>query len=434
MGLLRGCEGGVARRAGHRGREVVRAEVLLASNAVHFVLADISANELRDACGQDPGTICREILERTENRTLAEIADFVFGVPLTILLIVAGAAIANRLVGRAIKRGLRSLSSGVVRERMGAVRRRTPGALLETDATSVRAEQRISALTSILRSVTGFVIAVVAGFMVLGELDIEVGPLLAGAGVLGVALGFGSQSLVKDFLSGVFILVEDQFGVGDIVDLDGQTSGTVEAVSLRTTRLRSVDGTVWHVPNGDVRRVGNKSQHWSRALLDIEVAYATDIDHAKSVIQGVADALWHERDDILEAPEVWGVERLTANAVVIRLVVKTRPADQYTVSRELRERLKEEFDRQSIEIPFPQQTVWHRSAGNGDGDGAPAVATHAEDGPDVLAPAKTREADARSTPPAPAAPKESVRPETEAQPDPPAPPAPRQSARRKADG
>ena len=107
------------------------------------------------------------------------------------------------------------------------------------------------------------------------------GPLPAGAGILGVAPGFGSQSLVRDFLSGVFILVEDQFGVGDIVDLDGQTSGVVDAVSLRTTRLRAVDGTMWHVPNGEVRRVGNKSQHWSRALIDVEVAYDTDLDHAE---------------------------------------------------------------------------------------------------------------------------------------------------------
>ena len=211
-----------------------------------------------------------------------------------------------------------------------------------------------------LRSVASALIFTITGFLVLGEFGLNLAPLLAGAGILGIALGFGAQSLVKDFLSGLFILVEDQFGVGDIVDLDQQTVGTVEAVSLRTTRLRAVDGTVWHVPNGEIRRVGNKSQHWSRALLDVEVAYDTDIDHAKAVIQRVADTLWQERDDILEEPEVWGVERLGANAVVIRLVVKTRPADQYAVSRELRQRLKEAFDAEGIEIPFPQQVVWHR--------------------------------------------------------------------------
>ena len=331
------------------------------SGVVLTPLAAVSTDRLNSVCGDPPGFFCREVLNRTENRTLAEIADFIIGKPLTIVAILIGALVVNRLVGRTVKRGLQTLHSGTVRERIGAVRRRAPGALLETEVTSLRAEQRINALTSVLRSVTSFAIFTIAGFLILGEIGLNLGPLLAGAGILGIALGFGSQALVKDFLSGLFILVEDQFGVGDIVDLDAQTSGTVEAVSLRTTRLRSVDGTVWHVPNGDIRRVGNKSQHWSRALLDIDVSYATDIDHAKTVIKSVADELWHERDDILEEPEVWGVESLGPHSVVIRLVVKTRPSDQYAISRELRQRLKETFDAEGIEIPFQQQTVWNRT-------------------------------------------------------------------------
>jgi len=311
-------------------------------------------------CGEDPGFFCREVFDATEKRSLAEFADFVIGKPLTILAILAVAWIVNHLLKRSVKRTLRAMHSGVVRERIGAVRRRTPNALLETEVTSLRAEQRITALTSVLRSILSFVIFLIAGFLILGEAGLELGPLLAGAGILGVALGFGAQSLVKDFLSGLFILVEDQFGVGDIVDLDQQTSGTVEAVSLRTTRLRAVDGTVWYVPNGDIRRVGNKSQHWSRALLDIDVAYETDIEHAKTVIKHVADVLWQERDDIIEEPEVWGVETLGPHSVVIRLVVKTLPSDQYAVSRELRQRLKAAFDAEGIEIPYPQQTVWNR--------------------------------------------------------------------------
>ena len=330
------------------------------SGAVFVPLSAVSPGRLRDVCGDEASFFCREVLNRTDNRTLAELADNLLGTTLTVLAILAGAIIVNRLVGRAVKRGLRTLHSGAVRERLGTLRRRTPGALLETDEVSLRAEQRITALTSVLRSVTTGVIFTIAGFLILGEFGLNLAPLLAGAGIAGIALGFGAQSLVKDFLSGLFILVEDQFGVGDIVDLDQQTSGTVEAVSLRTTRLRGVDGTVWHVPNGDIRRVGNKSQHWSRALLDIEVAYDTDIEQAKSVIKRVADVLWNEREDILEEPEVWGVERLGPNAVVIRLVVKTRPADQYDVSRELRQRLKEAFDAEGIEIPFAQQVVWHR--------------------------------------------------------------------------
>jgi len=316
-------------------------------------------------CGEDPGFFCREVFDATEKRSLAEIADFMIGKPLTILAILAGAWIVNHLLKRSVKRTLRAMHSGVVRERIGAVRRRTPNALLETDVTSLRAEQRITALTSVLRSVLSFVVFLIAGFLIFGEVGLEIGPLLAGAGIIGVALGFGAQSLVKDFLSGLFILVEDQFGVGDIVDLDQETSGTVEAVSLRTTRLRAVDGTVWYVPNGEIRRVGNKSQHWSRALLDIDVAYETDIEHAKSVIKQVADGLWQERDDIIEEPEVWGVETLGPNSVVIRLVVKTLPSDQYAVSRELRQRLKAEFDAEGIEFPSPQQMGWNRGVPDG---------------------------------------------------------------------
>jgi small-conductance mechanosensitive channel len=332
---------------------------------VFVPLAAVSDSRVIDVCGDDPGFFCRKIYEGTENRSLAENADVLIGKPLTIIAILVGALIVNRIVGRAVKRTLRSLHSGTVRERLGAVRRRTPNALLDTEETSLRAEQRMTALTSVLRSVASFVIFLIAGFMILDVVGLNIAPLLAGAGIIGIALGFGAQSLVKDFLSGLFILVEDQFGVGDIVDLGQQTAGTVEAVSLRTTRLRSVDGTVWHVPNGEIRRVGNKSQHWSRALLDIDVAYDTDIEHAKQVIQAVADELWKEREDILEEPEVWGVESLGPNSVVIRLVVKTRPSDQYDVSRELRQRLKAAFEVEGIGIPFPQQMIWHRDGAGG---------------------------------------------------------------------
>ncbi len=317
------------------------------------VLADVSPQRLESVCGQDPGFLCREVLDLTGDRALAENADVFVGKPLAVLAIVVGALIVNRILRRAVDRALRGIHAGPVRERMDSVARRAPGALLESDPTSLRAEQRITALTSVLRSIVSFVVFLLAGFLILGELGLNLAPLLAGAGVVGLALGFGAQAIVRDFLSGMFILIEDQFGVGDIVDLDKQTSGTVEAVSLRTTRLRAVDGTVWHVPNGEIRRVGNMSQHWSRALLDIEVGYDTDIDRAKAVIKRVADELWNEREDVLEEPEVWGVESLGPDKVVLRLVVKTLPSAQYVVSRELRERIKEAFDAEEIELKRP---------------------------------------------------------------------------------
>jgi moderate conductance mechanosensitive channel len=348
MGRLRACEDPPGRCTS-------------VSIAVFLPLSAVTPEALRGACGDEPGFFCRVVFEWTEDRDAAELADKALGATLTAIAILLVAYVLNKLVSRAIRRTLRTLHSGAVHKRLGSLRRRTPAALLEPADVSLRAEQRISALTSVLRSVSTAVIFTIAGFLVIGEFGVNLAPLLAGAGIVGIALGFGAQSLVKDFLSGMFILVEDQFGVGDIVDLDQQTTGTVEAVSLRTTRLRAVDGTVWHVPNGDIRRVGNKSQHWSRALLDIEVAYDTDIEQAKGVIKRVADELWQERDDVLEEPEVWGVERLGPNAIVIRLVVKTRPADQYDVSRVLRQRLKEAFDAEGIEIPFPQQVVWNRN-------------------------------------------------------------------------
>jgi small conductance mechanosensitive channel len=198
--------------------------------------------------------------------------------------------------------------------------------------------------------------------MILAELGVNLGPLIAGAGIAGVAIGFGAQSLVKDFLAGIFMLVEDQFGVGDIIDA-GDTTGTVEAITLRTTRLRDVNGTVWHIPNGSFTRVGNLSQQWARALLDVEVAYGTDLDRAEEVIRRVADELWREQSwagKVLEAPEIWGVERVEPDVVALRLVVKTRPASQFPVVRELRRRLADAFVDAGIAIRSPQSEAWVR--------------------------------------------------------------------------
>jgi small-conductance mechanosensitive channel len=321
--------------------------------------AAVSAEAVRAACGDSPGWLCRTTLDVTGDRTVAEAVDYVIGKPLAILAIVVVAAVVARIVRRGLKRALRTMQSGAVQERLGAVRRLTPDALLATQELSLRAERRIEALASVLGSVSTFVVWAIAGFMVLGELGINLGPLLAGAGIVGVAVGFGSQTLVRDFLSGIFILIEDQFGVGDIVDVGG-ASGVVESVSLRTTRIRAVDGTLWHVPNGEVRQVGNMSQHWSRALLDVQVAYDCDLAEARAVIADTARGLWNEDSAVLEEPEVWGVEALGPNAVTIRLVVKTTPSEQWRIARELRERLKHALDSAGIEIPLPQQVVWHR--------------------------------------------------------------------------
>jgi small conductance mechanosensitive channel len=228
----------------------------------------------------------------------------------------------------------------------------------------------------VLRSVATVVIWTIAVLMVLGELGINLAPLIAGAGIAGIALGFGAQSLVKDVLSGFFMLIEDQFGVGDVVDL-GEAVGTVEKVTLRVTTVRDISGTLWHVPNGEILRVGNKSQLWSRALLDVSVAYGADVEEACTVIKATADDLWRDpewRAAIKEEPDVLGVETFTPDGVTIRLTVKTEPATQFRVERELRARLKAALEGAGIEMPHPQRTVWLRTGAEGlarEGEPAP---------------------------------------------------------------
>ncbi len=223
----------------------------------------------------------------------------------------------------------------------------------------MRSASRARTIGQVLKSVSTAVVFGVAALLVLGELGIDLGPLLAGAGIAGVAIGFGAQSLVKDFLSGVFMLLEDQYGVGDIIDV-GEATGTVEAVTLRSTRLRDVEGTVWHVPNGEIRRVGNKSQQWARALIDVGVAYGTDVREAERVILDVANEL--RRDPkweriMLADPEVWGVESLAADGIHIRLVIKTLPGEQWPLMRALRLTLNERFEQAGIDVPFPNRPV-----------------------------------------------------------------------------
>ena len=318
------------------------------------------SEQLAEACGTDPSWFCQQVTSWTDNDAVTRVAAAVD--LFSVLLIALAAVLANRVLRRLIRRGVRRVAGQPDRPRFWR-RRRT--AASETGREQqrlqgVRQLQRVEALSTVLQSAGTAVIFTVAAFLVLDEFGVNLAPLLAGAGVLGIALGFGAQALVRDFLAGIFIITEDQFGVGDIITLDQEVGGEVEAMSLRTTRLRSVDGTVWHIPNGEIRRVGNQSQHWSRALLDIKVAYDTPIDQAEAVIKRVADEFAAIEDDILDEPTVWGVEALEASGIVIRLVLKTTPSEQWRISRELRRRIKDAFDAEGIEIPFPQQTTWVR--------------------------------------------------------------------------
>jgi small conductance mechanosensitive channel len=288
--------------------------------------------------------------------------------PTTALLILVAAWVANRLVRRAIRRLVASMS-----EDRGLAALKAPTALARTgEIPSLRRVQRAETVGALLASVASFAIWTLAGLMALGTLGLDLGPLIAGAGIVGVAVGFGSQNLVRDFISGIFMLMEDQYGVGDVVDA-GPATGTVEGVGLRTTRLRDVSGTLWHIPNGEIRRVGNRSQGWARALVDVEVAYSTDLDDATRTIERVAHELYDEEQwapKILEQPEVWGVEELGPDGIRVRLGAKTRPLEQWKVARELRARLKVAFDQAGIEVSA-QKVV--PATGEGEDRGQPAA-------------------------------------------------------------
>jgi small conductance mechanosensitive channel len=323
--------------------------------------------QVADACGDDPTWICRQVLESTHSEGWARASDVLLAKPAQILLIVVVAWAANHLIRRAIRRFTEGIANPAAQERIRRLRRRAPDALQSHGPQSLRAAARATTLSFVLRSAASALVWTIAGAMILSELGVSLGPLIAGAGIAGVALGFGAQSLVKDFISGTFMLIEDQYGVGDIIDA-GEATGTVEAVSLRTTRLRDVNGTVWHIPNGNILRVGNMSQQWARALLDVSLPTDTDVEHDLEVIKRVADGVWNDpdwRSAILEEPEVWGVERLGPEAVVLRLVVKTKPAEQFPVMRELRRRLLEAFAAEGIELPDAGRVVWvQRDAGS----------------------------------------------------------------------
>ena len=219
---------------------------------------------------------------------------------------------------------------------------------------------RIETLARVFRNTAGIVIFIVAGTLVLGELGISIAPILATAGVAGVAIGFGAQSLIKDFLGGFFLLLDDQVREGDVVEVAG-LSGLVEEVTLRYVRLRNFDGHVHFIPNGEIKAVTNRTRGYANAVIEVGVAYGEDIDEALAVMREAAaglraDAAWHDKlpDDI----EIIGVERWADSAVVLRARLRVvPPIEQWNVRREFLKRLKKAYDERGIEIPFPQLRV-----------------------------------------------------------------------------
>ncbi len=323
---------------------------------------------LAGACGDAPGIVCKLLFDLTGNDTLSRVVEWVVAKPLKVLLVIVIAFFLVRLLRRLIHR----LVDRLVAQRAAQARAVEEDRSGETSARGERAaararrlaeqrergKQRAQALGTLLRSLVSVVVWGATALIVLGEFGVNLGPLLAGAGIAGIALGFGAQTLVRDFLSGMFMLAEDQYGVGDVIDV-GDASGVVEEVRLRTTRLRDLNGNVWFFPNGEIRRVANKSQHWSRAVLDIAVAYEADLDLATRVIKEAVDSVWRgaaAAATVLEEPQILGVEDLGDSAVTIRLVLKVEPGEQWAVARLARRRIKDALD--TAGIGTPQRAVW----------------------------------------------------------------------------
>lgn len=228
-------------------------------------------------------------------------------------------------------------------------------------------EKRAHTVASLLRTVGTTLVVIVALMMAFREIGLDITPLIAGAGVAGLAIGFGAQSLIKDVVAGFFILLEDQFHVGDVIQAAG-VSGQVEQMTLRMTIVRDLQGTVHFIPNGEIKVASNLTKEWSRAVLEIGVGYEEDVDRVIVVLTEVGRSLADDEGFgkmLLEAPQVLGVEGLNDSQVTIRILAKTLPLKQWEVARELRRRIKARFDREGIQTPYPHRVVITRPAATG---------------------------------------------------------------------
>jgi small conductance mechanosensitive channel len=273
-----------------------------------------------------------------------------------------GAWLAQRIILRGIARGLKRAATRASRERLGAAKRAARTTELTDILMSERKEQRAEAIGQLLKNAGQLLIWGTASLAIFSKLGLDIGPLLASAGVVGVALGFGAQALVKDYLSGIFLIMEDQYGVGDVVDV-GEVVGTVEEITLRTTRLRDMSGVVWYVRNGEIIRVANRSQGWTMAVVDVPVAYDEDLDRIREIIEAIANDMDSDSaydDVLLGRPEFGGVESVSGDAVFIKVFAKAAPEKQVVLARQLRERIKIAFDRAGVRVPVllrsPNQT------------------------------------------------------------------------------
>lgn len=314
---------------------------------------------------------CNVVWDWTSNETAALLADVVFGRAMVIIGLFLGGLILRWLIHKSIDRLVKRAEQGMLPTRLSNV---TIGSTSLADAVGVlegeyaeRRVQRARAMGSLLKSIVTGTIMTLVVLVSLAELNLDITPLIASAGIAGVALGFGAQSLVKDFLAGLFMIFEDQYGVGDTVDL-GEASGVVEAVSLRITRLRDVNGAVWYVRNGEILRVGNQSQNWARIPVDVAVSYTEDLLKVTRVLEDLAHEMWTDEDFdglLIEQPEVMGVEQVVGDVVTIRVMLKTKALEQFAIARKFRERAKVRLEHEGVEVP--SHLPWGAAPGGGPG-------------------------------------------------------------------
>jgi small-conductance mechanosensitive channel len=290
---------------------------------------------------------------KNQDSVIEKITEYLSSVPIQVIFILLFALVLNAIVRIAISRFVK-----------GAIKRandKAPQFKKVADNTAElsamvmqqRTVQRVKAIGQLFSSTATIVIWTVAIMSALSVLGINVAPLLASAGVAGVALGFGAQTLIKDFLAGIFIILEDQYGVGDVVDL-GPAIGTVEEVDLRVTRLRDMSGVVWYVRNGEILRVANRSQGWTVAVVDVPIAYDEDLEKIRVIIERVGKEMVDDpafSGMLLDAPQYAGVEQVSGDAVFVRITAKTAPDKPMQSAREIREKLKVAFDREHVRVP-----------------------------------------------------------------------------------
>lgn len=224
----------------------------------------------------------------------------------------------------------------------------------------IEIEKRVQTVGNLLKKVIFVSIWLVAAMMVIKELGFDVKPILAGAGIIGLAVSFGAQNLVRDIISGLFIIIENQIRVGDVAIING-TGGLVEAINLRTTVLRGLDGTVHIFPNGTINTLSNMTHEYSYYVFDIGVAYKEDVDRVMEILKEIGNEIMQDeyyRSLIIEPLEIWGVDKFADSAVIIKARIKTLPIKQWEVGREINRRIKKRFDEEGIEIPFPHHSLY----------------------------------------------------------------------------